>query len=849
MPVELMSRAKIKFIYDQKDMKNVPAGFYDIRMEVLKNGKLAASEYQYNAVRVYEKPKSYQTNYDLINVTDSQISLGANKILDGFTFKQETHDRMIEFVNFLNKAWNKKGTLSEVERKIQNSAFITFNGDVHNGGSPLTLQPRKVATTYQREAQAILNILRNLPIPIFLTVGNHDGYAATGITPGIYKQSEITKYAREMAKKGVISQKFETNYEKYLAELKAKDLPGGKPVDIHTESVFTIKERVKHMDPDTATYLYTEPVFRDMDTALIELYQSQLNFDKDTSKEIKKLLKIHSDLKTRALKIVPEKYFAHLEAMVNTIENQVATGKISISKSKLNALSQNRVDIIDKYQQIRKNQLAKVKYHFDPVTYKNNWIRVAASQRNYMLYDGVNQWRTTYGPTYQSWGIGDNLYVNLNSYELRQHMRTGYGMYTVNYGGGISQAQMDWVRKSVNLKVDGKKRDIILLTHHDFRGGHKNVGHGFYVRQVPYQGMGNVAKNFVMGEHVLPNLCKKAPKKLINSSTSLKLSCLHDGLQEWMRAEFKFDCAESYKYHVGEHVVTDDYQDLGELKVGDPLVGSCDLLSMRLDKERHPLYSGYQLVHLLAVSSNIHTYIIGHTHYNTLEILQKGDKLVEDQVLLDEASHKKREHFKTVFESLNPVRFLSWFHAKTGDYPKDDRALEKSPMKTDVNGIESAYLHISDPKERANAKALGLLTLNFEKSGHTFERRVQHPVVILRFTSVAKLSEQKLLVGKDKKAFGFTLLSVDDSVNNTPMVNAITLMKNDDDAKSESLSHFDTVAGGDKIRIDRSSDSSDLDRNNYFNKIFDSSGARPMVDNLADIFDDYVDVPSSTRFK
>ena len=66
-----------------------------------------------------------------------------------------------------------------------------------------------------------------------------------------------------------------------------------------------------------------------------------------------------------------------------------------------------------------------------------------------LLYDGFYQWQRTYGPLTASWKFGKNRYVALNSFELRQHRRSGWGMYTVNYGGGMTDVQMGWLDREL----------------------------------------------------------------------------------------------------------------------------------------------------------------------------------------------------------------------------------------------------------------------------------------------------------------------------------------------------------------------------------------------------------------
>src|SRR5262249_7939118 len=78
-------------------------------------------------------------------------------------------------------------------------------------------------------------------------------------------------------------------------------------------------------------------------------------------------------------------------------------------------------------------------------TFSKGRIQISRPDRNMVLYDGFHQWHKTYGPTYAEFAFGKNVYMNLNTYDLRQHRRSGWGMYTVNYGGGISKVQAEWL--------------------------------------------------------------------------------------------------------------------------------------------------------------------------------------------------------------------------------------------------------------------------------------------------------------------------------------------------------------------------------------------------------------------
>jgi hypothetical protein len=147
MPDAFKQRRTLRVVFDQSAMASVPAGLYDLRFELKQNGALASLkganvyEYQYNAVRVFDRPAD---EYSVINVTDTQVSNGA-------TFKARTLDRLNEFVQRIN---------ATTDPAVRNAAFITFNGDLHNGGSPDSLLVDVVASTYNKEAVSILDAIK-----------------------------------------------------------------------------------------------------------------------------------------------------------------------------------------------------------------------------------------------------------------------------------------------------------------------------------------------------------------------------------------------------------------------------------------------------------------------------------------------------------------------------------------------------------------------------------------------------------------------------------------------------------------------------------------------------------------
>lgn len=729
MPKHLASRAKIKFIANKWAMKAVPPGFYDIRIDVMQDGKLVAAEFQYNALRVF--PEQYdQVNANILNVTDAQASLGLKEVLNGRSFQSETTDRLAQFARSLNRLWTESSTngiTTYAAKTVQKSAFITFNGDVHNGGAPETLSPYQVANTYNWEAQRILAILKDLPLPIFLTAGNHDGYVAIGHMPAAAK---------------------------LLANA------------IEERSLNSIEAVLKH------------PV-------------NGANFDQFVSEPVN-----------------AKKYLQYLE------DTKDHPGGLP-------------VNVFDG---------GYVRYMGGPV-YKGQWVKTSDSgqdpstnyHRNYVLYDGFNQWKRTYGPLAQSWAFGLNHFINLNSYELRQHMRSGWGMYTVNYGGGVSQHQAQWIRKEAKYAAS-RNREINLLAHHDPRGGHKGVNFPFYYRQVPYQGMAGVAKNFVMAEMIMPTFCEVAPKFVVDATTSTFLGCMQDGLQEWLRPDSDFDCRREDMY------TRDDVTQTAEFAKTNPVADNwrsyvisdrCNLY--KLAGKRHRIYSGYQLIDMMASNAHMRTLLLGHTHYNSLEVIPSkqmvNDKhyhkakmsdaqIVPGQVVLDAKSQDKYLPSEVSFLArFNPMRYL-------GGERKKARTAEKAKL------TELAKQGIFKASCNDNTCAV----LKFEDAGHSFSTiRKKNELVILRLTSVANLTEQsEISAPKDVKAFGFAVLKLGQKSNkkgdnkNSSRIEGIDFLVNNGNG-------LFTVKA--QAEIDRNrfvpSVSADPDKINPLSHLFDSSVALP----------------------
>ena len=636
--------------FDEKVMKGIEPGMYDIRVDM----PSGVFEYQYNAVSVIEKESE---NYSVINVTDSQvsISLKASKALQEKTFKIVSHDKLKQFVEYINYVMeNPDKAKSEADQKIRNAPFITFNGDLHNGGSPGSLLPADVMYTYQKEAEAIMNILMELRKPIFLVAGNHDGYVSMGHVPALVsayaKLSPNHKSLDELVQE---EEKLQgrtglySRYKKFISE--TEETLGGKHVDIFT-GVFV----------------------------------------RTTAQSFKEA-------------------YAYLEE----------------------------------------------------------------DKRNLPLYDGFYYWRKTYGPLHTSWSYGKNHYINMNSYDCRQHRRSGWGMYTVNYGGCISLEQNLWISREINA-TNKQNLDIVLIAHHDPRGGHKGKDFPFYFKQLEYTGAGLSLKNYIQGEIIMAKYCKLSEES--TRSKTANLGCLHDGLQEWMLPDKEFDCHSRYKFKEGENAGKCNQENFDYASNGE---------------EKHRAwYSGYALIDKLARNKNLRTLLLGHTHYNSIETLLPGDELVPGSVILSKEDHKKFAEKNAGKEQSIPMRALSRLKELFGsDTQEEEKSSEEDKALLVRNGIQEEITeHLEATK------------LVFSDSGHSFRRILDdHELLVLRLTSVARMSEQK--TKDDKEMFGFTLFDVDMEGNvkgyEKPQINGVTYMRNSSETNTVNFKDVDT------IRIDR----------------------------------------------
>jgi 3',5'-cyclic AMP phosphodiesterase CpdA len=358
MPDVLRKRSTYRFIFHKENLASVPAGLYDVRVEVLKGGTLlklpsdreAAYEFQYNALRVFDQT---QDEYPIISVTDTQVSTGT-------IMRSSTETPFSDFVRFVN-------TTNMPE--IKNAPFIVFNGDLHQAGAYTGLSRAFVAPEYVNEMTFAIEQLKELPLPIHMIPGNHDGYASTGDTPSFLDDGDLLTFFNKSLESVIQSAGPGTwpdfhfdAYDNWRRDANGQDVFGGFPIDIYTGSF------------------------------------------------------------------------------------------------------------------IRK----------PGNTFTEGWKEVPRPKRNFILYDGQYQWQRTIGPLNHSWKFRTSRFIGLNTFELRQHMRMAWGMYSTNYGGSMSPVQLEWLDRELG-RANEENSEVTLLTHHDPRGGKGHNEFGTYHGQEGFE--------------------------------------------------------------------------------------------------------------------------------------------------------------------------------------------------------------------------------------------------------------------------------------------------------------------------------------------------------------------------
>jgi hypothetical protein len=553
-PIELLRRETLLLYFKKSQLENIPPGFYDVRVE-WKFGPLASDqivEWQYNSLRIFKAPPK-NGKYRFLNMADTQISL------DHFlSFKQNSLDKFAQFKDFLNKLFTlpDKNLLRKKFKHIVNSKFITFNGDFHNSGSPAGIRSEWVSKIPAREGAAAISVLRDLPLPIFLTMGNHDGHVNMGhrlllgkhVSPlRIKKWQERIQRNNELIYSGRSAYHGKKALDFIESLKKTKKTPGGREVDIF-HGIFKRTSRTANLQ---------------------------------------------------------------------------------------------------------------------------DWGPLQKSERNYPLYDASNQWRKLYGTNYSAWNYGDGHLINLNTYDLRQHSRAGWGLFIMNYGGGISSFQMGWVKREV-AAATRLDRDIILIGHHDPRGGHKDKDRPYYYPLLDYKGVQSSAKQWFKDEILADYGCRYLPGRLLEK---FKVSCVHTGLLEWMFPDFNLDCWDK----------------------------SCppNYVAWALSNFKGKIYfSGPELVDLIIRTPNIRTVLLGHTHHTTLKTYYPGSNVAEDRIYVDDYGIKRKiKKILGLKKNIYPFK-----KALDGRFYLDLTKLQKK-YKVGLGDKEVSFLRTTSLAKQTHAKA------------------------------------------------------------------------------------------------------------------------------------------------
>jgi hypothetical protein len=639
--------------FSKKDIAGVAAGLYDLKV----NSLLSFNETQFNAIRIFDEIPN-GGKYTIVNITDTQVTVeykgerkmfkadgsaepiaavGFNKLSET-VFEEKTRGHLKKFVEFINKKVDECAANSnDCDPKFKNAAFISFNGDLHDGGSPLTVDAAGVADTYNREASVVLNELQKLKLPIVLTTGNHDGY--------VTMLSQFTQL---------------NSWRKHLDSLKKQFSRSGEGYWFGME----ISARSKQIDSN------------EMPITLDDLTEQPDTFPS-----------------------------------INNPPGGLA------------------LDIFN-------GNFAK-----DPGNY-DNWFPVPVRASNVALFDGFNQWRKTYGPLYSSFRFGKNYFLNINSYDLRQFRRSGWGMYTVNYGGNISAFQMDWINRQIS-KASSNNLDVIVLSHHDPRGGHRGQDFPYAFEQVDFNGANDSLLNYVKGEVLNPQVCKVPNSVKSNESY---MNCTHDGLQEWMQPDPLFDCPAFEK-------------DSTSRKCLNPKFKSTNF------------FSAFAMLKTIAQNPSVRTMLLGHTHYNSVEIKQASDFMIPARITVDQEQINRILHVesKSIMRNkgfqnriLYGVTYIKDKIVSMVDLFKIGNSGE-SNNKDGVASVsrQSLWGFLQGGEEKQNQ----LQEMDLSKLGYFQASDMQiknKELVVLRMTSGADLADQKIA---DESMIGFAVFEMNQQGN------------------------------------------------------------------------------------
>jgi hypothetical protein len=202
-----------------------------------------------------------------------------------------------------------------------------------------------------------------------------------------------------------------------------------------------------------------------------------------------------------------------------------------------------------------------------------------------------------------------------------------------------------------------------------------------------------------------------------------------------------------------------------------------------------PFASGIELLKRLASSPQVRTLLLGHTHYNAMEVIQQGEELVPGQFPVDGDAAVK---FATL-EVVNPLRGYS-SSQQTADY---------DPHRVPISPIEQSF---------------NQFTKQYDKSVTGWNRTLTaastpRELLVLRLVSAADLANETYSGGKS--AMGFSVLSLtkkdDPRAVTQPQINHAKFFANTGQATF-------TVVG--EIDIDRTKSLKPHDAQNPVQKLY-----------------------------
>jgi hypothetical protein len=183
----------------------------------------------------------------------------------------------------------------------------------------------------------------------------------------------------------------------------------------------------------------------------------------------------------------------------------------------------------------------------------------------------------------------------------------------------------------------------------------------------------------------------------------------------------------------------------------------------------------------------VRTVILGHTHYNSLEVLQKGAELVPSKVSLTDDGSVQRI---ASAEAANPIRRYAW----------EGRLLHDDTEKLTLGMFDGWRSDLDTILERSTTKEQRLLS-NPGDSG-------PRELAVLRLTSAADLSSQKY---GGSKMYGYSVLHVTKQ-NGVPRVNRVSYFINKGN---------DTFAKVQTVDVDRTKSIASRGAENPVDQLFD----------------------------